>query len=502
MPGLSDGDCIATSLEITTFIDLPKLLGSGSDGGGSGLASSWFRISFPGMDAPDMPAGDGAVSWPDLPKPTLPRLSLSLSGAPFDCGFCGFLGRASRENLSDPLPTVAARPAPKAAQAEANSFLPQGLIDQISGIIWKDRSPPTLGPFALTAFSPNDLLISAEATFSFGDLEVPITAKAKVFREPEIGEGTALVMDMSAKFSNVFGLESVQNVETTVVALRHWKNLQVTLPSCSFDAAEWASSGCSAGAISGERTGDSVYSRVYFAVTIESLDLGLLAQELIFDNIGDGSFELPFQLPTLTDVTLVLAKSFPASGEEYTPSSLSPSILPNDVQLASKDGLWFSTKVEVNSMIPRMIICAIKGIEISCDGLDCTCDVPELQVSAYFEIPGGAPSPPDAPDSLDVSYLRFGFAGLDPPDFDPDPDCPGCTPNGIDLPDLPESARYSINLRGEPYDCGVSSERTPTHTPPIRFSATLPGPSLAASLIIAPFESLALAVVQLFRLRL
>ena len=487
---LSDGSCLAESITIAGHVELPTL---GSTGVGK-LASSWIRTSFPGMDGPDFDCSSGVPSpftstqiesswspstsdWSSWsgPKPALPRLSVNLDGELFDCGFCGFIGYPDRSVPPGGSPPPPRTPSALRTDGGLPNFFPKGLLDDLGSILFKNVPVPTLHPFTISGFDPSAMKVTVSSLFSFNGggggggggaaKQAPLTGVTKAFGSPDIGEGTLFVMDTSIDFGeNVFGLSYVDGLKTSVVALRHLTDLSITLPSCSFEAFDDAS--CDTGAITGDWK--SGYSRGYFAVTVETISLDGLVKDLLSSVFSNTDIELPFQLPELKDVTLILAKTFPGTNAEYTEydaSSLSPSVLPESVRLASRDGLWLSTKVEVESMIPRLIICLVLGVEID----DLNCDVPELQATAYIELPAFrppdfvVPSVPDVnlpgtPDisasewSLHASFVRFGFPGLDPPDL-PSPDSPDL-PDGTSIPSVPAMPKFAVNFRGESFKCG------------------------------------------------
>ena len=209
----------------------------------------------------------------------------------------------------------------------------------------------------------------------------------------------------------------------------------------------------------GEGNTESAYGRAFFAVTLEELSL-----EAVVSSVLKQDVTLPFSLPTLKDVQLVLAKTLPCSDDEYDPATFSPEFLPEAARIASKDGLWFSTKIVLEGKIQKIIVCAIAGVVGGEFDFDGECDTTTLTVTAHLALPkcdgsGGG---------LADSWVRLGFPGMDLPDMPDLPDWGGAT-----LPDLPEGAlpsfdssslqRFSFGLDGNLVKCGLCGFTSPKY---------------------------------------
>ena len=305
--------------------------------------------------------------------------------------------------------------------------MPQGLFDSLAEYLFKDmETPPTLGPFEIVQFDPVNMQVEATNTFTFGETYINVNYKINGFTpldgelaQASVSSGTAVVAEATVDFGeNLFGLESVQGVQTRLVAMHHMPNLLVSAPSAE-----------NLNPISGSR--DGAYSRVYFSVTIETIELTELVNELL-------GIELPFELPTISDMSFLLAKSFSAPAVDYDPSLVPPSILPFAVRVASKDGLWLSAKVTIQSHVLKVIICSIVNRELDLEG---ECDATTLDFEVYMALPGVTDS---SSDKEKDSFFRFGLAA----------------PAGMSIPfpstgfTAPSTPRFALNFAGEPYSCG------------------------------------------------
>lgn len=90
----------------------------------------------------------------------------------------------------------------------------------------------------------------------------------------------------------------------------------------------------------GEGNVEKAYSRGYLAITMDTLSLQNLAGAVL-----GLSTDLPFNLPTLSSVSVVLAKTIPCATGDYDPEILPPDLLPEVARIASKDGVWFKAKI-------------------------------------------------------------------------------------------------------------------------------------------------------------
>ena len=96
-------------------------------------------------------------------------------------------------------------------------------------------------------------------------------------------------------------------------------------------------------------------------MSVGEVSISTLLEQLIQKVSPD--FQFPFELPILRDLTVTYATTFGADAAEhsqnYDPSVLPPELLPKALQIASHDGLWFSTKIELNSEVLRIVLCSI-----------------------------------------------------------------------------------------------------------------------------------------------
>lgn len=180
----------------------------------------------------------------------------------------------SKSNTSPPAKHHVPRPVPHLPYTFPH--LLQGLLDDLSGIIFDDITPPSLSPFSIVDFDVAALMVTSVTKLTYSDnTYLPITFKAKGHQPLpfplttlSIKRGTAFVVEAEVDFgSNLFGLSVVSGLKTQVVAFRHFPNLVLSLPSAE-----------NLNPITGNK--DGAHSRAFFSVTMDSVDLNVLVNRL------------------------------------------------------------------------------------------------------------------------------------------------------------------------------------------------------------------------------
>ena len=338
------------------------------------------------------------------------------------------------------------------------ALLPSELSNVIASYAFEQVSSLTIpaSEFAFDGCSTSPPSVSGSADFQIGSTSSAASFSITAYSNADVAEGVVAVFEASVQFGeSLLGLTALGGLETKFIALRHFPSVSPSESAPGFTG--------------GTTGGDT---RLYLTATLAEFSLKTVAEDIL----GIESLDFPFELPLLSNVALTLAyssPSFDSADDDYDGSSISPSLLPESVRVASKDGVWLSATYVVQNTLPRVLLCSIAKLEIS----DGECDATSIDLLVYMALPnagsdGGYSGLGERGDGLDLSWLRFSF-----PEFDPT--LPSLKPWVPGLPDL-SVPKLALGLDGIPRVCGTCGfPAIPDFVVPSNPDALAPSPPTA-----------------------
>ena len=261
-------------------------------------------------------------------------------------------------------------------------FLPSEVLSTLGAIAFQTPLTAPAG-FAITGLSPGKL--RAAFNFTLGNRSIAGIAEVKPLTQstvPAISQGVAVLMTTTVEsgpqsesanaFAEVpFGISGMHPPEIRVTGLRHFT--------------EFSSSGSTLTALEdGTSAGHAVGFLQFTVGTAHRKDTSVfnfeaLARELMPIN-GDFPFTLPISTATLTIAKSGGGASPAASQANYVHAAATlTDVLPTELQVASRDGLWVTAMQPMNAPYAGLLACSVMGSTA-------TCHLATLEVTIYMQL--------------------------------------------------------------------------------------------------------------------